>query len=235
MLARSSAPLAAAMIAGVIVGVTAASAHGHGSMSAHGTAARVISPADAPALMQTGAVHGRSGSHARNSDPPTVGGRGSSAGLKTGTTAGLGDDLGFDETQGPPPAPARNTSPPALVDTGPVVPVIPAPALTPPLPAPIESSGGSSPPEMPGGGQPTMAECMSVWAPDTAMTKAEWRATCVRTLNGINLPGSDLLDPPPHRTARATHTRHRHVAKRHRNGARTHMVKARVPSSTRMQ
>lgn len=59
--------------------------------------------------------------------------------------------------------------------------------LAPPDPVSTES-GGSSRTETPGGGAPTLANCMSLWEPVLDMSKAEWKATCIRTLNGIDLP-----------------------------------------------
>jgi hypothetical protein len=38
-----------------------------------------------------------------------------------------------------------------------------------------------------GGGGATLADCMALWDPSTHMTRPEWRATCVRTLNGLEL------------------------------------------------
>lgn len=50
------------------------------------------------------------------------------------------------------------------------------------------SAGGTSATSTPGGGGKTLADCMAIWAPDTHMTKVEWRDTCKRTLNGIEMP-----------------------------------------------
>lgn len=77
----------------------------------------------------------------------------------------------------------------------PAAPPAAPPALaTPPLsdlavPDPVSTdSGGSKAPVGGGAAGPTLASCMEVWKPDTDMTRAEWKATCLRTLNGVDLP-----------------------------------------------
>jgi hypothetical protein len=40
---------------------------------------------------------------------------------------------------------------------------------------------------MMGGGGRTLANCMGFWDPATHMTKQEWKASCQRTLNRVNL------------------------------------------------
>jgi hypothetical protein len=94
-----------------------------------------------------------------------------------------------------------------------VVPPTPAAEPIPPSLAPaqpfIESSGGQPKPVTMGGG-PTLADCMALWEPDLHMTKQLWKTTCVRTMNGIDMPMVALGDGPvphPHRSshhARAT-------------------------------
>ena len=55
---------------------------------------------------------------------------------------------------------------------------------------PNELSSGGTPRQDPffGGGGSTLTDCMSIWDPTTDMSKSEWKATCIRTLNGIDLP-----------------------------------------------
>jgi hypothetical protein len=47
-------------------------------------------------------------------------------------------------------------------------------------------TSGSSPsetaPSAPGGGGKTLADCMGFWDRGTHMTKAEWKAACVRSI-----------------------------------------------------
>jgi len=43
-----------------------------------------------------------------------------------------------------------------------------------------------------GGGGNTLASCMGFWQPQTHMTRGEWRDTCQRTLNGIDLPPEEM-------------------------------------------
>lgn len=74
-----------------------------------------------------------------------------------------------------PPTPAAPAITEPLVQTGPIV----------------EQSGGSSPPLTQGGG-PTLADCMSLWEPSVHMTKALWKSTCIRTMNGIDMPDDGL-------------------------------------------
>lgn len=44
----------------------------------------------------------------------------------------------------------------------------------------------------PGGGGSTVADCMGLWDKSSHMSKASWKETCVRTLNGIDLPAEGL-------------------------------------------
>jgi hypothetical protein len=52
------------------------------------------------------------------------------------------------------------------------------------------SSGASSSaaPSAPGGGGKTLKDCMGFWEAATHMTKAEWKAACLRTMNRIANP-----------------------------------------------
>jgi hypothetical protein len=73
---------------------------------------------------------------------------------------------------------------------------------------PNELSSGGTPRQTLryGGGGPTLTDCMSLWDPSTDMSKPEWKATCVRTLNGIDLPTEGVANPaaPAHQHAPAT-------------------------------
>lgn len=81
---------------------------------------------------------------------------------------------------------------------------------SPPIQSDFSSSGGTTTAH-PGGGSETLASCMSFWEPATHMSKQEWRRTCQRTLNGINLPdetGTVTPVPPTSYQARAAHAKH---------------------------
>jgi len=97
----------------------------------------------------------------------------------------------------------------------------PAPVAVPPTPAatPIpppqtavqpftEQSGGPARPVIQGGG-PTLADCMALWEPDLHMTKPLWRTTCIRTMNGIDMPEVALGDSSGAATPRTHHGRSR--------------------------
>ncbi|KAB2911661.1 MAG: hypothetical protein F9K29_21925 [Hyphomicrobiaceae bacterium] len=49
-------------------------------------------------------------------------------------------------------------------------------------PGSSSSSSNQSPASRPGGGGKTLADCMGFWERATHMTKAEWRAACLRTM-----------------------------------------------------
>ncbi len=117
-----------------------------------------------------------------------------------------------------PPAPAANTSP-----TEPTL----AP-LSPTIPDGEVSSGGALVPRepIPGGG-PSLADCMDIWEPATHMSQAEWRTTCVRTLNGVDLvptqvagnPGKEPASKPDAtRHARLTSPSHHAQYRAHAHG-----------------
>lgn len=100
-------------------------------------------------------------------------------------------------TSPPPPAPDVTTTPSAIA--APLPELAPIPPLSPQLPTQISgggtpqanlalspsSSSGSqseSAPSAPGGGGRTLADCMGFWDRETHMTKPEWKAACLRTL-----------------------------------------------------
>jgi hypothetical protein len=89
------------------------------------------------------------------------------------------------------------TTPSAIA--APLPELAPIPPLSPQLPTQISgggtpqanlalspgSSSGSqseSAPSAPGGGGRTLADCMGFWDRETHMTKPEWKAACLRTL-----------------------------------------------------
>jgi hypothetical protein len=49
-------------------------------------------------------------------------------------------------------------------------------------------SSSQSTASAPGGGGKTLQDCMGFWEAATHMTKAEWKAACLRTTNRINSP-----------------------------------------------
>lgn len=75
------------------------------------------------------------------------------------------------------------------------------------------SSGGTSRIGNPGASGPRLAECMTVWEPALHMSKGEWRATCVRTLNGVDLPQGQSVahvnDAKPAKHANKRHPQNR--------------------------
>ncbi len=94
----------------------------------------------------------------------------------------------FDASGGD-PNPIWSTPVPTVVPPTPAAPAITEPLVqTGPV---VEQSGGSSPPLTQGGG-PTLADCMSLWEPAVHMTKALWKSTCIRTMNGIDMPDDGL-------------------------------------------
>jgi hypothetical protein len=71
-----------------------------------------------------------------------------------------------------PPAPPLDATPDALANSG-------------PYPGPQSNANSldvATPPAETR--EETLAECLSYWDPGTHMSKAEWRETCKRTLNG---------------------------------------------------
>jgi hypothetical protein len=72
------------------------------------------------------------------------------------------------------------------------------------LPIPLSTtlgSGGSSGVSLPGGGGGSLQDCLAFWDRETHMSKAEWKASCQRSIHRLeNLPSFDLLlARPPNR------------------------------------
>jgi hypothetical protein len=97
-----------------------------------------------------------------------------------------------------PPAPAVAAPPPSAIGD-PMPQLAPIAPLSPQLPEQFATSSivlpnlalapgtsGGSPsetaPSAPGGGGNTLADCMGFWDRGTHMTKAEWKAACVRSI-----------------------------------------------------
>lgn len=207
--------VAALMTAAIAISANAAFAHGgsgsHGGASHAGNtaavgAAMVSMPASTsaggPASIQTGALPSATASAGKSS--PTGGA--SACGKSQACATALSGSQSAATTAASstvPPAPpfdaAAPAAPPAM--TAPV-----AAALAPLDPVSTESGGSSRQPDY-GAGGPTLASCMAIWEPVLDMTKAEWKATCVRTLNGVDLPasGSQVAQHPTRRTAHIGH------------------------------
>ena len=123
------------------------------------------------------------GSH-RHQRPP-AGGSGGSGTSKSSAASAIDQSTISVPTQTQVPSPPANTGRnPAL--TGGTDPAIGQPS--PPVPDTFASSGGSATVDHYGGGAETLASCMGFWDRSTHMTRAEWRQTCNRTLNGVDLP-----------------------------------------------
>ena len=110
-----------------------------------------------------------------------------------------------------PPSTNQGSTPPSVIGT-PMQQAAPVAPLSPSLPQPSESSGGStqggtgsgaralspgsgvgdtgSPsenaPSAPGGGGKSLQDCMGFWDKGTHMSKAEWRAACLRIQHRID-------------------------------------------------
>jgi len=52
----------------------------------------------------------------------------------------------------------------------------------------LQSNMALSPAGAQGGGGKTLADCMGFWDRETHMTKAEWKAACLRTMQGYISP-----------------------------------------------
>lgn len=61
-------------------------------------------------------------------------------------------------------------------------------ATLPPNP-PLASTTGAAA-ELRGGQQETLAQCMSFWDASTQMSRSEWRQSCIRTRNGLDVLGT---------------------------------------------
>ena len=80
---------------------------------------------------------------------------------------------------------------------------------SPPVPDVFASGGGTAAVDHSGGSGSTLANCMQLWDASTHMSKPEWRQTCARTLNGIDLPADGGMTVPTSMRAHLRHTRTR--------------------------
>ena len=97
--------------------------------------------------------------------------------------------------QDPAPNSTPSTSAGSTTAGSPLVPPLAPPSSTTETSVIELSSGGSAPGTQDiafGGGGPTLVDCMALWDKSTDMSKAEWKDTCVRTMNGTNLTPEDI-------------------------------------------
>jgi len=104
---------------------------------------------------------------------------------------------GTGSTLAPPSAPDPSTVPSAIA--APLPQLAPIAPLSPQLPTQFATGGTTSSnlalspgtslgspselaPSSPGGGGKTLADCMGFWDRETHMTKTEWKAACLRTM-----------------------------------------------------
>ena len=80
---------------------------------------------------------------------------------------------------------------------------------SPPVPDIFATGGGTAAVDHSGGSGSTLVNCMQLWDASTHMSKPEWRQTCARTLNGINLPADGGMTVPTSTRAHVRHTRTR--------------------------
>jgi hypothetical protein len=126
--------------------------------------------------------------------PPSGGNTGSSAAFdSTGVVIQQSTPA---TTSSAPPVTANTTRNSAL--TGGTDPAIGQ--SSPPVPDVFASGGGTAAVDHSGGSGSTLANCMQLWDASSHMSKPEWRQTCVRTLNGIDLPTEVGAAPQATRT-----------------------------------
>ncbi len=135
--------------------------------------------------------------------PPSGGSTGSSA--ASSNAGSVIEQSTPTITSSAPPVTADTTRNPAL--TGGTDPTIGQ--SSPPVPDVFASGGGTAAVDHSGGGANTLASCMGFWDPATHMSKPEWRATCVRTLNGIDLPADGGMSVLTSANMHMRHTRTR--------------------------
>jgi hypothetical protein len=155
-----------------------------------------------PVAGQQGSGKGSGAGH-HPGKPPPGGSTGSSA---ASSSAGGGIEQSTPTaTSSAPPVTANTTRNSAL--TGGTDPAIGQ--SSPPVPNVFASGGGTGAVDHSGGSGNTLAACMQLWDTATHMSKPEWRATCVRTLNGIDLPADGGMTVPTSTRAHVRHTRTR--------------------------
>ena len=131
--------------------------------------------------------------------PPAIGGRSQSMQRPAGSSSSAGRtgallNSGIGTIPTPPPP---GVLPPSAI-AAPSAELPPIPPLSPQLPTQFSTGGvvqpnmalspgvsaspSESAPSAPGGGGKSLADCMGFWDRETHMTKAEWKAACVRTM-----------------------------------------------------
>lgn len=219
MHALFSRSLFVAASAGLLFASGPASARGsggHAFASPHMTPQSAIAEHDlmSPLSIRSHPVQGQSGR--KFATPVSGSGKGAGhhhgrppSGGSTGSSAASSDSGAVIEqsttptTSSAPPVTANTTRNPSL--TGGTDPTIGQ--SSPPVPDVFASGGGTAAVDHSGGGANTLASCMSFWDASTHMSKPEWRATCVRTLNGIDLPADGGMTVPTSARAHVRHTR----------------------------
>jgi hypothetical protein len=202
----SSRSLFLLVSAGLLLASGPATARGFGG---HASAAQAGMHANAQSSIAehtfTSPLSSDTGKGARHhpGKPPSGGSTGSSA---SSSSAGVVIEQSTPTTtSSASPVTANTTRNPAL--TGGTDPNIGQ--SSPPVPDVFASGGGTAAVDHSGGGANTLASCMSFWDSATHMSKPEWRATCVRTLNGIDLPADGGMTVTTSTRAHVRHTRTR--------------------------
>jgi hypothetical protein len=143
--------------------------------------------------------------HHHHGRPPSGGNTGSSSATSDGAAAAIEQSTPATTTSSAPPVTANMTRNSTL--TGGTDPAIGQ--SSPPVPDVFASGGGPAVTDHSGGGANTLASCMGFWDSATHMSKSEWRDTCVRTLNGIDLPADGGMTVPTSARAHARQPRTR--------------------------
>lgn len=122
-------------------------------------------------------------------------------------------------------APTTVTStPPVTADVTPGTFSSTSPPVTLTTETPTSTGGTLAPDTHPGGGGDTLVACMALWETGTHMTKVEWRDTCVRTLNGMDVAGGLQADSGnPSKPEQAAHVPRKaivaHVTRQRQNSS----------------
>ena len=196
MHALSSRSLFVLVSAGLLFASSPASARGGSGHSTSASHTMTVTQTVAPSSTEssgTGTDH-RPGN---SSSGRSIGSSGSSS------SAGVLIEQSVPATT--PPVTADMTRNPAL--TGGTDPAIGQ--SSPPVPDVFATGGGTAVIDHSGGSGKTLADCMQLWDAHTHMSKPEWRVTCGRTLNGIDLPADGGVTIPASARAHVRHARSR--------------------------
>lgn len=191
MYAHFSRPLIVVMSTGLLLANGPASARGFGShtVAAPHTVMGSRSAGGATIGPSSGSWPGKGTGH--HPGKPSGGSTGASA--SSSSSAGVVIQQSTSTTtSSAAPVTADMTRNPSL--TGGTDPAIGQPS--PRVPDVVASGGGTATIDHSGGSGNTLADCMRLWDFASHMSKAEWRTTCERTLNGIDLP-TELGGPAP--------------------------------------